>query len=83
MPTIWCETQARIGELANELAPHQLSTILWALAKMQAYPGIEIMETLVTRSRISLAEHGPQVPLLSCLTMVQYIPASLDGSHIA
>jgi hypothetical protein len=76
---VLCELQARIGELANELAPHQLSTILWALGKMQAYPGIEIMETLVTRSRISLAEHDPQVPLLSCLIMLQSIPASFGG----
>ena len=79
MLIVLCELQARIGELANELAPHQLSTILWALGKLQAYPGIEIMETLVTRSRTSLAEHGPQVPLLSCLIMLWYISASFDG----
>ena len=50
-----------MGELAGELAPHQLSTVLWALGKLQAYPGIEVMETLLMRSRLSLPSHPPQV----------------------
>ena len=48
----------------NELKPRQLSTVLWAMGRMRAYPGIEIMETLVTRARTSLAEHDPQVCML-------------------
>ena len=31
------------------------------MGRIRAYPGIEIMETLVTRARTSLAEHDPQV----------------------
>ena len=59
-----CGSQARIGELVNELKPRQLSTVLWAMGRMKAYPGIEVMETLVTRARTSLPEHDPQVCLL-------------------
>ena len=62
--------QARVGELANELAPHQLSSALWALGKLQAYPGIEVMETLVTRSRLSLPDHAPQVCKKTLLGLV-------------
>ena len=48
----------------NELKTRQLSTLLWAMGRLKAYPGIEVMETLVTRACISLAEHDPQVCLL-------------------
>lgn len=48
----------------NELKPRQLSTVLWAMGRMRSYPGIEIMETLVTRARTSLVEHDPQVCML-------------------
>lgn len=58
-----CCLQVRIGELVNELQADQLSIVLWSMGKLQAYPGIEVMETLVSRSRISLAEHAPQVRL--------------------
>ena len=63
--------QARVGELAGELAPHQLSTVLWALGKLQAYPGIEVMETLLMRSRLSLPNHPPQVQHLPRSPSVQ------------
>lgn len=53
----------------NELKPRQLSTVLWAMGRMRAYPGIEVMETLVTRARTSLAEHDPQVWLLQETSM--------------
>jgi hypothetical protein len=53
--------QARVGELSAGLEPRDLSTLLWAYGKLQAYPGIEIMETLVMRARLSLDKHSPHV----------------------
>lgn len=53
--------QARVGELSGLLAPRELSTLLWAYGKLQAYPGVEIMETLVMRARLSLDKHAPHV----------------------
>ena len=70
--------QARVGELAGELAPHQLSTVLWALGKLQAYPGVEVMETLLMRSRLSLPNHPPQVQRLPVSPSVQ---TPLSGFH--
>ncbi len=53
--------QGRVGELSLTLAPRELSTLLWAYGKLQAYPGVEIMETLVMRARLSLDKHSPHV----------------------
>ena len=64
-----------MGELAGELAPHQLSTVLWALGKLQAYPGIEVMETLLMRCCLSLPNHPPQVQDLPMPPSPQAPPA--------
>lgn len=53
--------QARVGEVSNTLSPGDVSSLLWAYSQLRAYPGIELMETLVTRTRLTMAKHTPQV----------------------
>jgi hypothetical protein len=52
--------QARAGELAQALQPRGLGAVLWAFGRMRAYPGLEVMETLVLRTRLAAPALEPQ-----------------------
>lgn len=53
--------QARVGELAGSLSARDLSTVLWGYGRLGAYPGVEVMETLISRARLQLADYSPHV----------------------
>ena len=56
-----CPDQARVGELAGSLSARDLSTVLWGYGRLGAYPGVEVMETLISRARLQLADYSPHV----------------------
>lgn len=53
--------QERIEQLALKLQPVHVTTILWAYARLELHPGIELMEALLSSVATGVHTFDPQV----------------------
>ena len=53
--------QARVEELALELEPIHITTILWAYGKLGKHPGIEVVEALLSPITNNITQIDTQV----------------------
>ena len=53
--------QARIEEVAQDLEPLQMTTILWSFGKLNYHPGIELMEALLSAVTLNTSSFATQV----------------------